>query len=85
MKAVQIGDTVVVRSYRDEPKVARVWDCNNTTVFICNESDFNSVITGSIAAPLVGFPLRDVYLYDAEKMPESAPFNWGAMQRYAYK
>ena len=65
------GDTVIVRAYRGEPLMRRVWDADTRLVYLCSERQFQGLWRGELRVlPPLGFPREDVFVYDAALLAE---------------
>lgn len=58
------GDLVIVRAYRGEPLVRRVWEVMTNAVYVCSEERFQRLWRGEREWPATGFPREDVFEYD---------------------
>ncbi len=72
------GDLVIVRAFRGVPLIRRIYDEDETTVQITN----NTPDTGNEALPIIGFPREDVFRYDPDLaaalggLSEKGEWNW---------
>ena len=64
------GDYVIARSFGDVPIVRRVWKIDENAVYICTEERFNKLKAGNANLLLVGFPRKDVFVYDKKLLSE---------------
>jgi hypothetical protein len=58
------GLLVIVRCYGDEPGIRRVLSITNTAVFVCRQESYEAILAGEKDAPMVGFPVQDVFQFD---------------------
>ena len=58
------GDLVIVRDFRGEALVRRVWDADQKAVYITDDQQFERLLAGHEALLPVGFPREDVFEYD---------------------
>jgi hypothetical protein len=61
------GDKVIVRTYGDEPKMVRVWEVTPTTVFVCSEENYETLLRGEEGLLPVGFPKEYVFRYNPKQ------------------
>lgn len=61
------GDTVVVRAYRGEPKLARVWKIGTGFIFVCSEANYQVLKSGKKGLWPVGVPKEDVFRYNPKQ------------------
>lgn len=74
------GELVVVRGFRDEASVVRVWDETAETIFVTAPT-----LTETADGPWpIGFARRDVYRYDAAAVDLLAAghIDWGNLSTY---
>lgn len=64
------GDIVIVRAFRNEPLVRRVWEVTSQAVFICSEENFQALSAGEPGLWPVGFAREDVFCYDVDILNE---------------
>jgi len=78
------GDKVVVRAYGDEPKIVRVWEVTQTTVFICSEENYEILSRGKDGLLPVGFPKECVFRYNPKQNTIlNTPSIWNELVPYA--
>jgi hypothetical protein len=66
------GELVVVKDVNGSPLVRRVWDCSENGVYIHSEEEWQKRINGEKSLEPVGFPIEDVFQYDAKAKAELA-------------
>jgi len=58
------GDKVIVRTFGNKPVVCRVWESDSEIVAVCSPQNFDTLVKGEEGLWPVGFPRKDVYLYN---------------------
>jgi hypothetical protein len=58
------GLRVIVRSFGDIPHIRKIVSMTDTAVFVCREESYDAILAGERDAPMIGFPLQDVFKYD---------------------
>lgn len=64
------GQLIVVKEFNGVPLVVRLWDFNDSGVFIHSEEEFNRRMNGEKPLDTVGFPFEDVFKYDNDAKQE---------------
>jgi len=79
------GDTVIIRAFRDQARVLRVWGVTEEAVYACNKEQYQRRADGIQALDPVGFPRRDVFVYDAVLLEQlrAGTIQWSNLQTYA--
>lgn len=70
-----IGDTVIVRGFKDKPYVVRVCGARSGVVQVTGESNYQRLQSGLSAAVPIGVPHSDVFSYNQELYQELLK-NW---------
>jgi hypothetical protein len=72
------GQLIVVKDVSCIALVVRLWDLNDTGVFIHSEEEFHKRMGGEKALDPVGFPYQDVFEYDeaAKEQLEKDSVDW---------
>ncbi len=82
------GDLVIVRAYGGMPLIRLVWEEDERGVYITDDARFKLLVAGEASAPSVGFPMEDVFKYDAElaatirDLFENGELDWDALVPY---
>lgn len=58
------GEMVIVRGYKEAAYVRRLLEICDSAAFVCAPEEFQPIARGDQAAPVMGFPVRDVYWFD---------------------
>lgn len=58
------GQLVVVKDVNGDMLVRRIWDISTTCVFIHSEDQWVKRMNGETSLDPVGFPIKDVFIYD---------------------
>lgn len=74
------GKLVIVRAYGDKPLARRVWDLGPGVVYIHDEEQFQRHLDGDECLPPVGFPIEDVFEYDAAWMSSNDNRDWSCLK-----
>ena len=69
------GQLVVVKDVNDLLLVRRVWDWSENGVYIHSEEEWHKRTAGEKSLEPVGFPIGDVFVYDAKAQEELASPN----------
>ena len=75
------GDKVIVRTFRGQPLIRRVWEVAQDVVFICSEENYKALSSGEDGLLPVGFPREYVYRYNAKIDIENVV--WNQLNTYA--
>jgi hypothetical protein len=78
------GELVIVRDFRSEALIRRVWDSDQKAVYITDDQQFERLLAGQEGLPPVGFPREDVFEYDpsvAEPMSKGS-IDWRRLKPY---
>lgn len=78
------GDLVIVKDFRGEALVRRVWDADQKAVYITDDQQFERLVTGEEALLPVGFQREDVFECDlgvAELMSKGS-IDWRRLKPY---
>jgi hypothetical protein len=68
------GEKVIVRAFKGEPLIRLIWEVYPDAIGICDEAGYQKLLRDEPWMP-IGFPLRDVFRYDAEII-EKLMQNW---------
>ena len=74
------GDLVVVRCWRDEAALMRVWAMDAQRVQVIAPEEFERLEAGESELSPIGFRRSDVFAYDGP-LPEGH-VDWGTMTKY---
>lgn len=66
------GQLVVVKDVSGNALVRRVWDFSSSGVYIMSEEQWKTRMNGGKSLDAVGFPIKDVFLYDDTAIEELA-------------
>lgn len=75
------GDMVVVRGFRGEPSVVRVWDIGDAVILVCSEENYQTLVSGKKGLYPVGIPKNDVFRYNAT-ININNPMLWEQLNSY---
>lgn len=78
------GKLVIVRNFRGDALVRRVWDADANAVYITDDQQFTRLVAGHEALLPVGFPREDVFECDpgvAEPMSKGS-IDWTRLEPY---
>lgn len=60
------GDIVIVRTYGGVPLIRRVWEEDESGVYITDDVQLKRLLAGGYAIQPIGFPREDVFRFDPE-------------------
>ena len=78
-------DLVIIKTYNGTPLVRRVWEENESFIYITNDEQFKHLANGEEALEPVAFPRKDVFQYDPElaslmdKLLENGEWDWNKL------
>lgn len=81
MSDCNIGDTVIIRTFGNRPKIRKIWDYNDLAVFVCLEAQYMEYRAGNLQPKEIGFPISDVYIYE-EGVSEGDNIDWARLKPY---
>jgi len=55
------GDVIIVRAYRDEPLLRRVWEADENVVLVTDDAQFAKLMKGQEAIQPVCFHRADIF------------------------
>jgi hypothetical protein len=79
------GNIVIIRTYGDVPLVRRVWDEDDSAIYITNDEQFQLLTQGKEALQPVGFPREDVFQYNPDlaavmdQLVKSGKWDWNKL------
>jgi hypothetical protein len=79
------GDLVIVRTYGGVPLVRRVWNEDDSYIYITNDEQLELLIKGQKALEPIGFPREDVFKYDPklasemDRLVKSEKWEWNKL------
>lgn len=83
------GERVVVRDFKGRPVVCRVWDEDQSGVYVVNEEGLKLLQSHEGAAILIpiGFPREDVFEYDpgVVKLVGQESADWSRLNQWKEK
>lgn len=83
------GDRAIVRDFKGRPVVCRVWDEDQTAVYVVNEDGLKLLQSREGAATLIpiGFPREDVFEYDPDvvKLVGQESVDWSRLNQWKQK
>jgi hypothetical protein len=80
------GETVIVRTYGNQPSALKVWDADSKHVCVCDEEIYQLLSLGISERNPIGFPREDVFYYDpklwqeVEREYEANPSVWNKLK-----
>ena len=75
------GDIVIVRTFGGKPAERRVWDTNDSLVYVTTDEEFAKLVVGKPALQPVGFPKEDVFCRPAKKFTLKH-INWSRLVQW---
>jgi len=81
------GTMVIVRDFKGEALVRRVWDADQKVVYITDDQQLEQLVAGKDALMPVGFPPEDVFEYDSGivKLIGRKSIDWNRLKRWKDK
>ena len=80
------GDKVVVRAFRNEALIRRVWGANERVIYVVSPETFDSLSTRRVGAEPIGFPREDVFEHiDGIKKGRGGETDWSGLRNYTPK
>jgi len=82
------GNIVIIRTYGDVPLVRRVWDEDDSTIYITNDEQFQLLNEGKEALEPIGFPREDVFKYTPDlaaamdQLVKSGKWDWNKLASF---
>jgi hypothetical protein len=69
---------VVIKDFTNESHLKVVCYANENSVFVTSEKAFKQIKSGQSHLFPIGFPRRDVFIYDGQNL--TPPIDWGTMK-----
>ena len=76
------GTKVIARCFGGVASVLRVWDAGDGLVYLSSEGEFSKLEAGREALPPIGFPVGDVFTYDAAAVQRDGGADWKRLKRW---
>lgn len=78
------GELVVLKTFGDRPRIAKVWDIYDDVVVICGEENYARLVAGLFDITPIGFKAHDVFVCtpEIEKQIKQNPdlsLDWGSL------
>lgn len=70
------GEKVIARAFGGVPVVLRVWEVGHGVVYLASEAEFEKREAGKPALEPVGFPARDVFVYEEAFLTDNSARDW---------
>lgn len=73
------GSNVIVRDFMGKPLVRRLWAIEGNIAYIVRDAEYQRLSAGEEAISPIGFPIEDVFEFDADAAEMAAggnSFDW---------
>lgn len=75
---------VIVRAFGKKPLIRAVLEHQSGGVLVCMPSNFDAIRRGELPEPMLGFPQKDVFAYDAKTakaIEKGQPIDWARLKQ----
>lgn len=76
---------VIVRDSKGTGHVCAVWGYEKGKVYVTSESVLKQIKEGKTSLVPIGFPLRDVFEYEPNRVCDLSAINWSDLKQWEYR